>query len=186
MLNWFEYVLSVSGVVFLITTAFLSKEMPLPGESYGPFLSTSLFVIVGNIVVMWYLNLNYDKAQGSDIEVFIDSRTSLGAFINSENQKVVKLGLQKFIPVATGIFVEEFEFRDSYNVIIRGEVWQKWPKQLARFYDPGLRFPQEALAGRTLITKISEKERQEFYNTHLVCQGNAKKCLLTIQSTPLM
>ncbi len=156
--------LSVSGVVFLLLLLFIKRNTSARRKLWSISVYLSV-VIVGNIVVMWYLNLNYDKAQGSDIEVFIDNRTSLGAFLNSENQKVVKLGLQKFIPVATGIFVEEFEFRDSYNVIIRGEVWQKWPKQLARFYDAGLRFPQEALAGRTLITKISEKEDKN-YITH--------------------
>ena len=156
--------LSVSGVVFLLLLLLIKKNTSTRRKLWSISIYLSV-VIVGNIVVMWYLNLNYDDAQGNDAEVFIDSRTSLGAFINSENQKVFKLGLQKFIPVATGIFVEEFEFRDSYNVIIRGEVWQKWPKQLARFYDAGLRFPQEALAGRTLITKISEKEDKN-YITH--------------------
>ncbi|MEP3388030.1 MAG: cache domain-containing protein [Reichenbachiella sp.] len=153
--------LGVSGVIFLLLLLLIKKNASARKKLWSISIYLSI-VIVWNIVVMWYLNLNYDDERGSDSEVFIDSKTSLGSFINNENQKVVKLGLQKFIPVATGIFVEEFEFRDSYNVIIRGEIWQKWPKQLARFYDAGLRFPQEALAGRTLITKISEKESKNF------------------------
>lgn len=156
--------LGLSAFVFLLLLL-LIKVNANTREKLWYFSIYLSLVIVGNIMVMWYLNLNYDYSEGGDNEVFVDSRTSLASFINSENQKVMKLGLQKFIPVATGIFVEEFEFRDSYNVIIRGEVWQKWPKHLARFYDAGLRFPQEALAGRTLITKISEEEEKN-YVTH--------------------
>lgn len=153
--------LGISALVFMLLLLLIKVNTETKKKLWKISVFLSL-VIVGNIVVMWYLNLNYNYEEGSEKEVFIDSRTSLASFIINENQKVTKLGLQKFIPVATGIFVEEFEFRDSYNVIIRGEVWQKWPKHLARFYDEGLRFPQEALAGRTLITKISEKEEKNF------------------------
>ncbi|SMD35253.1 Cache domain-containing protein [Reichenbachiella faecimaris] len=156
--------LSISALLFMLLLLLIKPRAEAKQKLWSISIYLSI-VIVGNIMFMWYLNLNYDYSVGDDNEVFIDSRTSLASFINSENQKVSKLGLQKFIPVATGIFVEEFEFRDSYNVIIRGEVWQKWPKHLARFYDAGLRFPQEALAGRTLITKISEKEDKN-YVTH--------------------
>lgn len=151
----------LSGIVFMLFLFILSPKASIKRKLWSTSVFLSL-IIVTNIMVMWYLNLNFNNSRGSSNEVFIDSRTSLAAFINSENQKVSKLGLQKFIPVATGIFVEEFEFRDSYNVIIRGEVWQKWPKHLARFYDAGIRFPQEALAARTLITKISEQEDKNF------------------------
>lgn len=153
--------LGVSVLVFLLLLLLIKVNTNTRQKLWSISVYLSI-VIVANIMVMWYLNLNYNYSEGGAKEVFIDSRTSLASFINSENQKVVKIGLQKFIPVATGIFVEEFEFRDSYNVIIRGEVWQKWPKHLARFYEAGLRFPQEALAGRTLITKISEKEEKNF------------------------
>ncbi|UXX80240.1 hypothetical protein N7E81_03890 [Reichenbachiella carrageenanivorans] len=153
--------LGVSALIFLLLLLLIKVNTNTRQKLWSVSVYLSI-VIVGNIMVMWYLNLNYNYSEGGDKEVFVDSRTSLASFINNENQKVMKLGLQKFIPVATGIFVEEFEFRDSYNVIIRGEVWQKWPKHLAKFYEAGLRFPQEALAGRTLVTKISEKEEKNF------------------------
>lgn len=153
--------LGVSALVFMLLLLFVKVNTDTRQKLWRISVFLSIIIVV-NIVVMWYLNLNYNYELGTDREVFIDSRTSLASFIINENQKVTKLGLQKFIPVATGIFVEEFEFRDSYNVIIRGEVWQKWPKHLSRFYEAGLRFPQEALAGRTLISKISEKEEKNF------------------------
>ncbi|WP_422360705.1 PDC sensor domain-containing protein [Reichenbachiella sp.] len=151
----------LSGIVFMLFLFVISPKASINRKLWSISVCLSIIIVV-NIMVMWYLNLNFNSSRGSSNEVFIDNRTSLAAFINSENQKVSQLGLQKFIPVATGIFVEEFEFRDSYNVIIRGEVWQKWPKHLARFYDAGIRFPQEALAARTLITKVSEKEDKNF------------------------
>lgn len=151
----------LSGFVFFLLLLLLNRRSELKSQLWSVSVYLSL-IIIFNIIVMWYFNLNFNFSKGSEKEVFIDNRTSLAAFINNENQRVTKLGLDKFIPVSTGIFVEEFEFKDSYNVFIRGEVWQKWPKHLARFYDAGIRFPQEALSAITHIDKLSEKTEKNF------------------------
>ncbi|SMD35249.1 Cache domain-containing protein [Reichenbachiella faecimaris] len=151
----------LSALFFMVVLFLIGKKANTKRKLWSVSVYASL-IIVSNIMVMWYLNLNFNYSQGTEKEVFIDNRTSLASFINSENLRVSKLGLQKFIPVSTGIFVEEFEFRDAYNVTIRGQVWQKWPKHLARFYEAGIRFPQEALGALTIINKISEKEDKNF------------------------
>jgi hypothetical protein len=156
--------LSGSLLVFFLLLLFIRIGTDTDKKLW--FVSSTLaIVIVINILVMWYLNLNFNYSNTSKKEVLVDSRTGLESFILIENTKLKHLGLQKFIPVPTGIFIEEFEFRDSYNVSLRGEVWQKWPIHLDQFYEAGLRFPQEALTGKTSIELVSV-ERDKKFVTH--------------------
>ncbi len=68
--------------------------------------------------------------------------TSLGNFIDKQNEKADRHTLEKFTPVPVGIFIERLEFEDSYNVNIGGTVWQRYPLEAAKHAHIGFRFPQ--------------------------------------------
>ncbi|MGL1885303.1 MAG: cache domain-containing protein [Reichenbachiella sp.] len=157
--------LSSSILVFLIFLGFQNFENSKQKQFWLVSVVLSMVIIV-NIVLMWYLNLNFNYTTENKKEVRIESRAQLQTFVKKENHKLATLGLQRFIAVPTGIFVESLQFVDSYTISIRGELWQKWPSHLAKFYEPGFRFPQEAEAGLVRINKISEKvERKHVVHT---------------------
>jgi hypothetical protein len=78
-----------------------------------------------------------------------------------------QLGQESYITIPTGIYIEEMEFVDSYNLNISGVIWQKYPHEVLEKYDPGYHMPQispfaeaayselistDSTAGHTLFT----------------------------------
>ena len=68
--------------------------------------------------------------------------TSLGSFIDKQDEKASRLNIPKSTPVPTGIFIERMEFEDSYNINLGGTVWQRYPLDIAETVKVGFRFPQ--------------------------------------------
>ncbi|MCV9388630.1 PDC sensor domain-containing protein [Reichenbachiella ulvae] len=154
--------LSLSTLLFLFFVYYLlGAELTITRKLWLGSIASSLLIVV-NIVLMWNINLSNTTFRLDENEINIETRTELEGFVRKENQKARTLGMDQLIPVQTGIFIEEFEFLDSYTVAIRGQVWQKWPVHLGKFFDAGFRFPQEALTGLKKLEKISIEEEKKY------------------------
>ncbi|PIB37214.1 hypothetical protein BFP72_18270 [Reichenbachiella sp. 5M10] len=156
--------LSTSVLLFMLFLILMKIDHSTAKKLWLSSIVLSLLIVI-NIVVMWSINFKMNFANTKGKEIVIEGRTQLESFIRKESHKNRQLGLSNFIPVETGIFLEEFQFLDAYTISIRGELWQKWPKQLSRFYEPGFRFPQEALTGLKKIEKTGVK-RTKKYDRH--------------------
>lgn len=101
---------------------------------------TVLFLI--NIFLLWnieyYDSNNYDDSNSPPITDI----SSLNRFIQIQNDHFIKKGLGESYQVPTGLYIERFDFEDTYNVGISGTIWQKYPKDLFDKITPGIMFIQ--------------------------------------------
>ena len=99
-------------------------------------------LLFANIFLIGTLQHGLSESLGKADSPPIVDMTSLGSFIDAQNEKTDRLKLEKLTPVPVGIFIERMEFQDSYNVNIGGTVWQRYPLDVAKNADIGFRFPQ--------------------------------------------
>ncbi len=102
---------------------------------------TSL-LLFANIFLIGTLQHGLSESFGETDSPPIIDMTSLGSFIDIQNEKADRLKLEKLTPVPVGIFIERMEFQDSYNVNIGGTVWQRYPLDVVKSASIGFRFPQ--------------------------------------------
>ncbi len=108
-------------------------------EILSVLTSTLLFA---NIFLIGTLQHSLSESLGKTDSPPIVDMTSLGSFIDIQNEKADRLKLEKLTPVPVGIFIERMEFQDSYNVNLGGTVWQRYPLDVAKHASIGFRFPQ--------------------------------------------
>ena len=99
-------------------------------------------LLFANIFLIGTLQHGLSESLGKTDSPPIVDMTSLGSFIDIQNEKADRLKLEKLTPVPVGIFIERMEFQDSYNVNLGGTVWQRYPLDLAKHASIGFRFPQ--------------------------------------------
>ena len=123
---------------------------------------TSL-VLVGNIVLIWYLNVTTDFSRfHHDVERIVND-TILDNYVEQSDEELYKLVNARYSKVPTGIFIESFEL-SSFEASIIGKLWMKYPKDLYETAPPGFYFPDvSALETRGLVqTKLSEVEYEDY------------------------
>lgn len=99
-------------------------------------------LFMANILLVGYLQHNLrSQSDETDSPPIVDV-TSLGNFINGQHDRAEKLKIPKSIPVPTGLYVQQLEFEDSYNVNVGGTIWQKYPLDIADSVEIGVKFPQ--------------------------------------------
>ena len=127
-------------LVILITLYFGRDDLDRGEiEVLSVLTSTLLFA---NIFLIGTLQHGLSESLGKTDSPPIVDMTSLGSFIDIQNEKADRLKLEKLTPVPVGIFIERMEFQDSYNVNLGGTVWQRYPLDLAKYANIGFRFPQ--------------------------------------------
>jgi len=118
---------------------------------------------VFNIAVIWYLNVNLGYSDNRNDSIVILSETELYRYVLTENQRLMQMGYDPYFTISTGIFVEGMEFKDSYNVSVRGKIWQKWPIGLDEEFPPDFQFIQQSPFWGTTKTLVSVKRNDELY-----------------------
>jgi hypothetical protein len=104
------FLLALIGIIIRIENM---KEKPL---WKGVFLLSLLMLV--NITIIWNVRLNYSYLTNSLNRTKIVNTSTLNRFLNLESSKISQLGLKSFLPIPTGIYVHQIEFKDSYNVNI--------------------------------------------------------------------
>jgi len=120
------------------------------------------FVLVGNIVLVWYLNVSTDFSRfDHDVERIVNE-TILDKYVERYDDELHKLANARYDKVPTGLFIESFEL-SSFEASVIGKLWMKYPKALYDETPPGFYFPDvSAMETRGLLKeKLSEVEYED-------------------------
>jgi len=119
-------------------------------------------VIVGNIVVIWYLNLTTDFSLFDGNQERIVNKTILNKYVEGFDRDLHRLVQSEYHRVPTGIFIESYELT-SFEARLIGKLWMKYPKDLYDTAPPAFYFPNiSAIEARGLVSEIiSEVERED-------------------------
>ena len=104
-------------------------------------LLTSVLLFT-NIFLIGTLQHSLKGSLGDNDSPPIVDMTSLGSFIDQQDERAERFKVSKPTPVPTGLFIERMEFQDSYNLNLGGTVWQRYPLDIAETAKIGFRFPQ--------------------------------------------
>ncbi len=119
------------------------------------FILSSLFV--SNIAVVWLMHLDFDYSQELSNTTRVYDPNELHSYINKKDLDQHKLGHREYKKIPTGIFIEELEVSESYDMSISGKVWQRWPADHDLKDKVGFHFIQAAPYGRSVkITLLSK------------------------------
>lgn len=121
-------------------------------------------VITGNIVVIWYLNLNTDFSLFVDDQERIVNKTILKKYLDRYDADLDRLEQANYQKVPTGIFIESYELT-SFEASLIGRLWMKYPKELYESAPPAFYFPNvSAIEPRGLVSEImSEIEHEDHF-----------------------
>ncbi len=138
----------------------LSVNRFTPRELWWLVIGVSL-VIVGNIVVFWYLNLTTDFSLFEGDQERIVNRSILKKYTDRYDQDLEKLTNSTYIKVPTGIYIESYEL-GSFEVSVIGKLWMKYPKDLAERAPPAFYLPDvSAIESRGLVSEVISEEESE-------------------------
>ena len=133
-------------------------------DQYNPqklwwMVITISLVIVGNIIVIWYLNLTTDFSLLETDQERIVNKSILTKYVESYDNDLHKLAQTNYHKVPTGIFIESYELT-SFEASLIGRLWMKYPKSLYDIAPPAFYFPDiSAIEPRGMASElISEVE----------------------------
>ncbi len=137
----------------------------------GPYTPTKLWwmvaavstIIVGNIIVVWYLNLKTDFSLLDNDQERIVNQSILKKYLEKYDRDLYKLTNANYTKVPTGIFIESYEV-NSFEASIIGKLWMKYPKSLYDNSPPAFYFPGvSAIESRGLTREIVSEIQYEDY-----------------------
>lgn len=123
----------------------------------------SSVLILGNIIFIWYLTLSHKFDPNNKENTLITSYTELNRFKSVQRNTSQETHLEPLISIPTGIYVQELEFLDSYNVNISGYVWQKYADTLPKNLGQGFIFPQISPSPEALNIEEEYREKNKDY-----------------------
>ena len=157
----------LSLLFICLLTIFYNRDHLDRGEIWAISILSSLVLLV-NIALIGFLQhssaVHADNASPPIVDI-----SSLEKVITKQHAKSDILKTPKLTSVPTGIFINNLEFEDSYNVNIGGKVWQKYPLDIAEKVNIGFVLPQMSpFAEASYIeeisrTKIPAKEGEKGY-----------------------
>ena len=144
----------LSMLFICLLTIFYNRDHLDRGEIWIISILSSL-VLLFNIVFIGYLthgsSVNADNASPPIVDV-----SSLEKVITKQHAKSEVLKTPKLRSVPTGIFINNLEFEDSYNVNVGGKIWQKYPLNIADDVNVGFVLPQMSpFAEASYVEEIS-------------------------------
>lgn len=117
-------------------------------------------LIVANICYIWFLTLKYSFPAESEERYKIVNTSTLNRFINLEKERAKQLRANPPILVPTGIYINEVQFADSYNVKISATIWQKYDHETTKNIQQKIFFPQTSpFAEALFIDKHVEQKK---------------------------
>ena len=117
-------------------------------------------VLVGNIVLLWHLNVTTDFSRLADDVERIVNQTILDNYVEQNDERLYKLVNARYHKVPTGLFIESYELA-SFDASLIGKLWMKYPKDLYDVAPPAFYFPDvSAREARGLVAeKLSEVDQ---------------------------
>lgn len=119
-------------------------------------------VLVGNIILVWYLNLTTDFSRfDHDLERIVNE-SILDKYVAQKDEELNKLANARYSKVPTGLFIESYEL-SSFEASLIGKLWMKYPRDMYEVAPPAFYFPDvSARESRGLVSeKLSEVEHDD-------------------------
>ncbi|MCF6351388.1 MAG: cache domain-containing protein [Cyclobacteriaceae bacterium] len=116
------------------------------------------FLFVSNIAVIWLMHLDFDYSQELSNTTRVYDTNELHNYINKKDLDQRSLGHKEYLKIPTGIFIEELEVSESYDMSISGMVWQRWPANHDLKDKVGFHFIQAAPYGRSIKISLLSKD----------------------------
>ncbi len=106
------------------------------------WLSATVFslIMLANIVLICYLNLQTDFSKLIDSEERIVNPSVLKKYVDEMDKELYSIAREDYHKVPLGIYVESFEIKTSFEASVSGKVWLKYPDGLEEFAEPALYF----------------------------------------------
>ena len=126
-------------------------------------------LFLANIFLVGYLQHFSGEIQEQTKSQPIIDLTSLNKFINQRHARSEELKTPKATPIPTGLYIQRLEFEDSYNLNVGGNIWQKYPLDIAETVEIGFNLPQlspfaeASYIEETYREKIESKEGEAGY-----------------------
>ncbi len=119
-------------------------------------------VVIGNIVLIWYLNLTSDFSRLTDGHTRVVNASILDKQVSDFDQVLFQRTQEHYRKVPTGVFIESYEMA-AFEVSLIGRLWMKYPRDLYEAAPPAFYLPDvSALEPRGLVSEIiSEVETDE-------------------------
>ena len=132
----------VLSLFFLCLLAiYFGKDYLDENEIWTLSLVASL-LLMANIFLVGYLQHTSGEIKGQSKSPPIIDLTSLNSFVNQRHTRSDELKMPKATPIPTGLYIQRMEFEDSYNLNVGGNIWQKYPIDLADDVEIGFSLPQ--------------------------------------------
>ena len=93
----------------------------------------------------------------------ITNITSLENFLDTRNSELKKIGYPKSIEIPTGVFINNINFKNAYEVAFGGKIWQKFHDTIEVKHDLNFVFPQKSSTGISVRTALVSKTHVNEY-----------------------
>lgn len=111
-------------------------------------------VVIGNIVLIWYLNLTSDFSRLTDGQTRVVNQSILDKQVSDFDQALFQRAQRHYHKVPTGLFIESYEMA-AFEVSLIGRLWMKYPRDLYDAAPPAFYLPDvSALEPRGLVSEI--------------------------------
>lgn len=111
-------------------------------------------VVIGNIVLIWYLNLTSDFSRLTDGQTRVVNESILQKQVNDFDHALFQRAQRHYRKVPTGLFIESYEM-SAFEVSLIGRLWMKYPRDLYDVAPPAFYLPDvSALEPRGLVTEV--------------------------------
>lgn len=150
------------GVLLVAILAFARGMDGFTPEDLWWLVIASSAVIVGNIVVIWYLNVTTDFSRLQGDQERIVNASILKKYEDRFDETLHKLTNERYRKVPTGLFIESYELT-SFEASLVGKLWMKYPKDLMDEAPPDFYLPDVSARESRGITreKIAEVEHED-------------------------
>ncbi len=151
------------GGLLIAALIFLSTTMRLESRRLWWMVAAASLVIVGNIVVIWYLNLSTDFSLMESDEERVVNGTILAKYLDRYDRALYKVAQAAYHPVPTGVFIESYEL-GPFEASLIGRLWMRYPKALYEVAPPAFYLPDvSAIESRGLVSDmISQVEHDDY------------------------
>jgi hypothetical protein len=121
------------------------------------------FVLICNVVLIGFLQHKEKDSSLMSHSPPVTDTVTLNSVVNSQNQKTEQMQISPSVQIPTGIYIEELEFEDSYNVNISGRIWQKYDTIAMKNVRVGFKFPQASPFAESTFVEESFRKQIDGY-----------------------
>jgi hypothetical protein len=147
--------ISLGASALLIALVLFLFSFTHPGNrGMWTVAATISLIVIGNIVLIWYLNLTTDFSRLGKDHSRIVNKSILAKHVRAFDDNLYQLTQERYRQVPTGIFIESYEM-GSFEVSLIGRLWMKYPSDLYQSARPAFYLPDvSALEPRGLVSEI--------------------------------